>query len=323
MSATRRAVIDVGTNSIKLLVAEVLGETVHPVHEDSKQTRLGEGFYQSHRLQPASIRRTAEAVASFAGEARNFGAADIRVVATSATREAENAGELIDAIRAASGLATTIITGEQEAELAFRGATSDPALQNCPILLMDLGGGSTEFILGRGRTIHFRNSFRLGTVRLLEHLPHSDPPTADELRACREWLREFISARVRAELERELRWEQRLQAEPTIQLVGTGGTASILARMECQIHTYDREVIESTRLSLERVRWHLAHLYSLPLAQRKQTVGLPASRADVILTGVAIYEAVMAEFKFAELRISTRGLRFAAVLDGAVGVGLA
>jgi exopolyphosphatase/guanosine-5'-triphosphate,3'-diphosphate pyrophosphatase len=318
MSITRRAVIDVGTNSIKLLVADVAGKAVHPVLEDSKQTRLGEGFYQSHVLQPEAIRRTAEAVARFAVKARDLHAAEPRVIATSATREAVNAAELQEAIRAASGLEAVVISGEQEAELAFRGATSDPALRQCPILLMDLGGGSTEFILGEGETIHFRNSFRLGTVRMLEQLPHSDPPTAGELSACRKWLKDFMEQQVRPELETELRWEQRIHADPTIQLVGTGGTASILARMERQIHSYDRNLIESTRLPLDRVRWHLAHLYSLPLAQRRQTVGLPANRADVILTGVAIYEAVMAEFQFTELRISTRGLRFAAVMDGEI-----
>jgi exopolyphosphatase/guanosine-5'-triphosphate,3'-diphosphate pyrophosphatase len=100
-------------------------------------------------------------------------------------------------------------------------------------------------------------------------------------------------------------------------LVGTGGTATILARMEVALDTFDRARIEATRLNRERVLWHLTHLWALPLEKRKKVVGLPANRADVILTGVLIYEAVMELFDFSELRVSTRGLRFAAIMDGA------
>src|SRR6185295_10370662 len=100
-----------------------------------------------------------------------------------------------------------------------------------------------------------------------------------------------------------------------LQLVGTGGTTSILARMEAKLEDFDRDTIEGTRLTRERVSWHLHQLWSRPLIERQQIVGLPTKRADVILTGAAIYEAVMAEFNFDELRVSTRGLRFAAVME--------
>src|SRR4029077_1021497 len=102
-----------------------------------------------------------------------------------------------------------------------------------------------------------------------------------------------------------------------ILLVGTGGTTSILGRMEAKLETFDRAKIEATRLSRERVRWHVEHLWGMPLEERKHIVGLPPNRADVILMGVAIYEAVMEKFGFSELRISTRGLRFAAVMESA------
>jgi len=102
-----------------------------------------------------------------------------------------------------------------------------------------------------------------------------------------------------------------------VQLVGTGGAASILARMEARLEGYDRERIEATRLSLNRLRWHTERLWALSLEERKKIIGLPRNRADVILTGATIYEGVMEEFGFIELRISTRGLRFAAVMDGA------
>jgi exopolyphosphatase/guanosine-5'-triphosphate,3'-diphosphate pyrophosphatase len=110
--------------------------------------------------------------------------------------------------------------------------------------------------------------------------------------------------------------ESKLRPAGKIELVGAGGTTSILARMEARMDDYDRDRIEATRLPLARVRWHRERLWSLPLEERKEIIGLPPKRADVILTGVAIYEAVMEAFDFPELRVSTRGLRFAAVMDG-------
>jgi exopolyphosphatase/guanosine-5'-triphosphate,3'-diphosphate pyrophosphatase len=316
MSSTRRAVIDVGTNSVKLLVADVAGHDVRPVWEDSKQTRLGSGFYETHRLQPEPIAKTARAVAQFAGLAREVKATSIRVIATSAARDAVNPAELLSAIEAACGLKVEIISGEQEAEWAFHGVTTDPGLARQPLLLLDVGGGSTEFILGQGEHKHFRHSFPLGTVRLMEKIPHGDPPSPKELAACREWLRTFFAKEVQPKLEPAiLRETGRDPAE--VQLVGTGGTASILARMEAGLEDYDRERIEAARLSRERLRRRVEQLWGLPLIERQQIAGLPPKRADVILTGVAIYEAVMEQFDFRELRVSTRGLRFAAVMEGA------
>src|SRR5581483_1703046 len=167
MTCTRRAVIDVGTNSVKLLVADVSGQDVRPVWEDSKQTRLGSGFYETHRLQPGPIASTARAVALFAGLARECKAVAIRVVATSAARDAVNVADLVSAIEGESGLKVEIISGEQEAEWVFHGATTDPELARQPLLLLDVGGGSTEFIVGQGEHKHFRHSFPLGTVRLM------------------------------------------------------------------------------------------------------------------------------------------------------------
>ena len=310
----RRAVIDVGTNSIKLLVADVSGRDVQPVHEESRQTRLGKGFYETQRLQPDAIARTAEAVAEFAKTARENKATSIHVIATSAVRDAVNPGDLTSAIERASGLKVEIISGEREAELAFQGVTTDPALAKTPLLLLDVGGGSTQFILGRGEHKHFAHSFPLGTVRLMEKFPHSDPPTRSEFTACRDWIKNFLKSEVRPKLEPALRREAGSKSTE-IQLVGTGGTTSILARMESKLDRYDRARIEATRLDLEQVKTHRRRLWSLPLAGRKEIVGLPKLHADVILTGVLIYEAVMEEFGFEQLRVSTRGLRFAAVMD--------
>jgi exopolyphosphatase/guanosine-5'-triphosphate,3'-diphosphate pyrophosphatase len=314
MQPSRRAVIDVGTNSIKLLVADVAGRDVQPVHEESRQTRLGKGFYETHRLQTEPIAYSANAVADFARTARKHGARSIRVIATSAARDAVNPEDLISAIEAASGLKIEIISGGQEAGLAFQGATTDPELAQAPLLLLDVGGGSTQFILGRGEHKHFAHSFPLGAVRLLEKFPHGDPPTRGEFTACRDWLKNFLHSEVHPKLEPALRRETDSQSAG-IQLVGTGGTMTILARMEAKLDRYDRERMEATRLSLEQVKAHRKRLWSLPLAERREITGLPKLRADVILPGVVIYEVVMEEFGFKLLRVSTRGLRFAAVMD--------
>jgi exopolyphosphatase/guanosine-5'-triphosphate,3'-diphosphate pyrophosphatase len=308
----------VGTNSVKLLVAEIQGRDVRPIVEDSKQTRLGQGFYETRRLQAGAIEKTAKAVTAFAAKARELKAQSIRVIATSAARDATNPQDLISAIETASGLKVEIISGEKEAEWVFHGVTTDPALAAEPLLLLDVGGGSTEFILGQGQHTHFRESYPLGTVRLMEKVPHSDPPRPEELAECRDWLGAFLEEQVRPKLVPKMNWGGSVYSGNTgLQLVGTGGTASILARMELQADDYDRERIEATRLSRERVRWHVRNLWSLALADRQKIIGLPPKRADVILTGAIIYEAVMEQFGFAELRVSTRGLRFAAVMEGA------
>jgi exopolyphosphatase/guanosine-5'-triphosphate,3'-diphosphate pyrophosphatase len=316
MSYTRRAVIDVGTNSVKLLVADVAGHDVRPVCEESKQTRLGRGFYETQRLQPEPIAKTAKAVMNFSNQARELNASTIRVIATSAARDAVNPQELISAIETASGLKVEIISGDQEAEWVFQGVTTDPQLAKVPLLLLDVGGGSTEFILGKGEHKHFQHSFPLGTLRLMEKVPHGDSPSLEELAHCLDWLKTFFKVEVLPKLGPKMEWEKETdKTNAGVQLVGTGGTASILARMELKAGDYNREAIEATRLSLERVRWHVKNLWSLPLEKRQLIIGLPKKRADVILTGAAIYEAVMEQFGFSELRVSTRGLRFAAVMD--------
>lgn len=312
MNSIRRAVIDVGTNSIKLLVADVRGREVLPVHEESKQTRLGKNFYETHRLQPDAVAKTAEAVWEFAEIAREREAESIRVIATSAARDAVNKDDLISTIERAANLKVEIISGEQEADWAFQGVTMNSELARTPLLLLDVGGGSTEFILGHGEEKHFAESFPLGTVRLMEKMPHSDPPTIEDFSKCRDWLKNFLQKEVRPKLQPALEREKKSGA---VQLAGTGGTATLLAKMELKLERYDREKIEDVHLQLKQIQSHRKHLWELPLAERKEIPGLPKLRADVILTGILIYESVMEEFGFTELRVSTRGLRFAALMD--------
>jgi len=167
-----------------------------------KANKRGSGTVSTKpiRLRPEAIEATAKAVAGFAATARQCQALSIRVIATSAAREAVNASELVAVIQRASGLKVEVISGDQEADWALQGVTSDSQLAHAPLVLLDVGGGSTQFILGQGEYKRFRHSFPLGTVRLLEQLPHADPPQPAELAGCRRWLRGFLQAEVRPRL---------------------------------------------------------------------------------------------------------------------------
>jgi len=310
----RRAAIDIGTNSVKLLVAEVRDQSVLPVWEGSEQTRLGQGFYEDRRLRTENIQHTVRAVSRFAAQARELEAASIRVLATSAPRDAVNGGELLQAIYETCGLQVEVISGEQEAEWASAGVRSDPKFAKQALLILDLGGGSTEFVLARAAEHRFRGSYPIGSVRLLEQIRPADPPSDNDWQRCRDQLRAVLEREVKPQLQPCL---DALRPEPVF-CVGTGGTTSILAAMEHKLTRFDRELIEQTVLSRERVRHYRDLLWSVPLAERKTFPGLPPNRADVILFGVAVYLLVMEVFEFDEVRVSTRGLRFAAVMDEAL-----
>ena len=305
----RRAVIDVGTNSVKLLIGDVAGGVVTPVEETSRQTRLGAGFYSTRRLQRPAIALTAEAVAEFSRTAAGLRAAPPRVIATSAARDALNAGELIEAIRLASGLQAEVISGDKEADWVFRGVTTDPRLAHSPLLILDVGGGSTEFIVGENTVPQFRSSYGLGTVRLLDLFRLGDPPGLRALLLARVWLRDFLKTQVAPLLK------PALDARSSVRLVGAGGTATLLARMEGKMTDFDRDKIEATPLTLDGIRRALESQWQMNLAERQKIPGLPPNRSDVILTGMAIYEAVMEQFGFQNLTVSTRGLRFWALLQ--------
>jgi exopolyphosphatase/guanosine-5'-triphosphate,3'-diphosphate pyrophosphatase len=309
----RRAVIDIGTNSVKLLVADVEGSAVKPLLERAEQTRLGRGFYEGRCLQAEAVADTARVVAEFATAARTSRTDSIRVIATSAVRDATNQHDLLDAIRRACALPVEVISGEQEAEWAFRGVTSDPALAGRRLLILDIGGGSTEFVFGVEQHVIFRDSFPCGSVRLLERFPPGDPPTANDWQRTRQALDDFIRGEVCARLGPLLREH----ASDGLELVGTGGTTSILARMELRLATFARDAIEGRSLSLATVRAQRELVWTLPLAERRRLVGLPPNRADVILMGVAICEAVMKHLRFDAVRVSTRGLRFGALAKSA------
>lgn len=305
----RRAAIDVGTNSVKLLLGDVDGCAVTPILEESIQTRLGRGFYQTHLLQKEAIEATACAVAKFGDKARNSGAQSIRVIATSAARDALNAEDLIQSVFQHSGLKLEVISGEKEAEWAFEGVTTDPTLADQCLLLLDVGGGSSEFIVGERSKLRFRHSFRLGTVRMTEQLTLSDPPGLDALEKCRIEMKRHFAEHIIPKVHPAL---DACTTKP--RLVGTGGTATVLARMEMRTDAFEREKIEALRIPLERVTAWTVALWGMPLASRQHVPGLPPNRADVILAGMVIYETIMKEFDFSELQSSTRGLRYSVLI---------
>jgi exopolyphosphatase / guanosine-5'-triphosphate,3'-diphosphate pyrophosphatase len=307
-----RAVIDIGTNSVKLLVAEVSAGRVDPLYEGSEQTRLGAGFYETHRLLPEAIAKTADAVRAFVENAQRFAPETLHVIATSAARDALNQSELVEAIRRATAKELAVISGEQEAEWAFSGVASDPKLAEQALLVMDIGGGSTEFVVGAKGVRRAGRSFQIGSVRLLEKFRPSDPPTATEREKCLAWLRAFFAEEIKPFLREHLGGQ--LPA-----LISTGGTASILARLKWKLLHYDRDKIEGTVLGAAELAEQTTELWTLPLETRKQLPGMPASRADVIIMGAAILEAATEALGFREARISTRGLRYGALLHAEKG----
>jgi len=305
----RRAVIDIGTNSVKVLVGDVAGEVLTPVSEMSRQTRLGAGFYVTRKLQRPAIDLTASVVAEFRETAEKLGARSIRVIATSAARDARNADELMEAISQAARLDIEILSGDQEAEWVFRGVTSSSDLAQSSVLILDVGGGSTEFIVGDKAVPQFRSSYSLGTVRLLEHLHPANPPGLPALAQCREWVKDFLKEHVVTSIAPAMS-----ACRKPLHLVGTGGTATILARIETQMTGFDRDKIEAARIPLSNIQSHLEEQWQMTLEKRQQIVGMPPNRGDVILTGMAIYEGIMTQFGITELSVSTRGLRFWALL---------
>ncbi|MFT5494293.1 MAG: exopolyphosphatase/guanosine-5'-triphosphate,3'-diphosphate pyrophosphatase [Limisphaerales bacterium] len=307
----RRAVIDIGTNSVKILLAEVSGDHIEPISEQGIQTRLGVGFYESNQLQKDAIARTLEAVVEYHQFAVRQRAETIRVIATSAVRDARNAEDLTGPIREKTGLSVRALSGSEEAEWAFRGVMSDRSLPPLPMLIVDLGGGSAEFIVGVGGSLRWRESFPIGTVRWLERSRLSDPPTPEELASCRASVAAFLGSAVKPGLARAL---EPLRAEGAT-LVGVGGAVSILARMQRGIDKFDRELIESARMERDDISSWVERMWGLSFEARGGIVGLPPERADVMLMGSCILEGVMESFGFDALQPSSRGLRFAALMD--------
>src|SRR5262245_25757496 len=266
MNPEHRAVIDVGTNSIKLLVADTAGGRVRPVLEARAQqpVRLGRGFYSKRSLRPESIVAAAQAVAQLAKKSRRYSPLSIRAVATSAVRDAQNGEELIRAVRDATGLRLEVLSGDREAEWVFRGVASDSTLKEAPLMILDVGGGSTEVVLSERGAIRFRQSFALGALRLLEQLQMRDPPDRSDRSRCEDFLAQFFG-----DLVRPVIMASRSSKPGATWLVGTGGTAAWLATMQGQerdIASFFAPTAPITRVQLSA---QLELLWKMKLSERQ------------------------------------------------------
>ncbi len=298
----RQGVIDIGSNSVKLLIADSVDHQIYPVTEIASQTRLGQGLYKCAQLQPDAIEATSVAVNDFIKLAESEGVEKLRLIATSAVREASNASQLLAMI----DQPVSILSGDDEARFSFFGVMTDSRFTQNNLLVVDAGGGSTEFTSGNSGGVARYRSISLGSVRLMESFSVNDPPINDQLEA----VRNIIDVQLRQVVCSD-HWKRKSD----FHLVGVGGVATILAMMELSIEVFDRKEIEKVALSREQaVKWS-EKLWSLPLAQRKNICGLPANRADVALYGCLIYERIMFGLGYDHLLISTRGVRFGALAD--------
>ncbi|MGZ4605866.1 MAG: Ppx/GppA phosphatase family protein, partial [Blastococcus sp.] len=256
---TRVAAIDCGTNSIRLLVADVPD---HGRHTDllrrMEVVRLGQGVDATGRLAPEAIERTRAVLAEYAAEARDLGAAEVRMVATSATRDAANRADFEDMVLATLGRLPDVVPGWEEAELSFLGATAslDVAAEahgvrppRPPFLVVDIGGGSTEFVLGDGDGVRAARSVDIGCVRLTERHLHGDPPTDDEIARAESDIRAAL-ADVTAEVP----------VGEAASLVGLAGSVTTVAALALRLPAYDPDAIHGSRIPVAGVRAVTAHL---------------------------------------------------------------
>jgi len=301
----RRAVIDVGSNSVKILVADEHDGVISPILQRGKQTRLGKGVFESSILQTDRINETAHVISQFADQARELGATTLRILATSAAREATNRAEFDQAVAEAEGK-LEIISGEEEANLILQGVRTHPDFANGPLAVIDVGGGSTELLIADENILLTQASHPLGTVRWLEKFPPNDPPTPDNRETVQKSIAQFIESAIEPQFKD-------IPLPPT--LVASGGSPKFLTRLLKGTRNLSMEQIESTVVSLDEIRQLADQLWSLPLAERKKLPGISARRADVLLMGAAMYETMMEQFGFKSLRPSMRGLGYGAIIE--------
>ena len=299
----RVAAVDLGTNSTRLLVADVGGGTLEEVARVTKITRLGEGVDERKRLLPVPIARVRNVLTDFRREAEHLGAERTLAVATSAVRDAENGEAFLGEIEWSYGFKTRLLTGDQEAQLTFRGVSlgRDVAADT---LVIDIGGGSTELVVGGPDGLRFHDSLDLGCVRLTERFLHSDPPTGEELGACAEAVRALLAQRVPGDVRPET-------------AIGVAGTITSLAALDLRLAEYDAEQVHGHRLSREGVHAQLDRLASVPLAERREIPALDPDRAPVIVAGAVILREALEHFGLEGLEVSEHDILDGAALEAA------
>lgn len=288
------ATIDIGTNSVLLLIGEPLPDGQVAVAADCAEgTRLGQGLAQFGKISPEASARTFEVLKRYHDLCAKHGAQEIAVVGTAALRSASNASEFLDALKLKLGLEVEIISQDREALLTYEACSHDFGKE---IVVIDIGGGSTEFVSANRMA-----SIPIGCVSLLEEFLKTDPPTEDEIISLR--------ASVRKALETSL--EPSTFARPhDLDLVAVAGTATTLKAIELSLRTYDPKRVHGSKLSLPDLRNIIDMLLKKTIAQRKEIDGLIPQRADVIVPGAWLLHEAMSYLGFEKALISDRGVKW-------------
>ena len=281
----RVAALDLGTNTTRLLVADVADGRVDEVHRETRITRLGEGVDARKRLLPVAIARVRNTLSDYRRTLETLGAERTLLVATSAVRDAENGEAFLGEIEWSYGFATRLVSGDDEAVLTRRGVQPGRGT-----LVLDIGGGSTELLVD-----DFHVSLDLGSVRFTERFMHTDPPDPGELAEC--------ARAVRALLEQVNVTPQRA--------IGVAGTVTTLAALDLGLDVYDRERVHGHLLSLDGARAQLQRLADLPLPRRRELPALEPERAPVIVAGGVILTETLAHFGLDGIEVSEHD-----ILDG-------
>jgi exopolyphosphatase/guanosine-5'-triphosphate,3'-diphosphate pyrophosphatase len=289
------AAVDIGTNSVRMLVTDAAGRELE---RRMRITRLGEGVDAARALAPLAIARTLAVLAEYGELARSRGVVRIRAAATSATRDSRNREEFFDEVERVLGARPELLSGEEEALLSFRGATAEIPRAQGPLLVFDIGGGSTEFILGT-EAPEAMISLQLGCVRMAERHLKSDPARPEEIAAC--------VADVRRELERAARV---IDVRRARKVVGLAGTVTAVAALELGLDHYDAARTHHSRLSLAAVERAFERLAAADLAMREKMLAEPG-RARVIVGGAAVLITILREWSIPELLVSEHD-----ILDG-------
>jgi exopolyphosphatase / guanosine-5'-triphosphate,3'-diphosphate pyrophosphatase len=303
-AVVRVAAIDCGTNSLRLLVADVDPVTGTLVDVDRRMeiVRLGEGVDATGRLAPAALARTLRMLRSYAAIVAAAGASAVRMVATSATRDAANAADFVAGVREVLGVDPEVLSGDEEAVLSFIGATAELAggAAAAPYLVADIGGGSTEFVLGNPPVVSAAVSVDIGCVRMTERHLRTDPPTAAEVAAAR--------ADIGAALDVV---GAKIAVADARTLVGLAGSVTTVVALALGLAAYDPARIHHARIGAGQVREQAALLLALPRAQRARLSVMHPGRVDVIGGGALVLDAIMTRFGFGEVMASEHD-----ILDG-------
>mgnify|MGYP001030252915 FL=1 len=301
--------IDIGTNATRLLIADVEGNQVDEIYRESRVTRLGRGVDYSGQLSGEGIEAVCGTIAEYLPLIHGEEAREVMVIATSAVRDAENGDAFVAELRERFDLRCRVIDGDQEANYTYLGTTAGRRADET-LLVIDIGGGSTEMIVGRGPDPAFHTSLQAGVVRHTERILTGDPPTSAELEA----LAKDIDKLVQASLEG-------IDIPTVDRAIAVAGTPSSLAAIDLELVPYDPKAVEGHRLPLRTVQWWLSRLASMPLEERKQVPGLHPDRAQAIVAGVVILIEIMRKFDLLEIEVSEHDILYGCAISVAASAG--